>query len=80
MFDRKLLFSVSTVLLLTCYDLSRSYTSQSSSKKNSISNENHEYEDISSIPPPKMKMQMGTIIKFRYCFSCGYAYINILIS
>jgi hypothetical protein len=84
MFDRKLLFSISTVLLLTCYDLSRSYTSQKSSKTNPSSTTNYflknDHNDISSIPTPKMKMHMGTIIKFRYCFSCGYVYINNFIS
>jgi hypothetical protein len=78
MFDRKLLVGISTVLILTCYDLSRSYTSQNSMKTNPTSSSmdnnysENEHEDISSIPTPKMKMQMGTIIKFRYCFSCGY--------
>jgi hypothetical protein len=81
MFDRKLLFSISTVLLLTCYDLGRTY----SNKTNPSSIDNHhfsrnEQDDISSIPTPKMKMHMGTIIKFRYCFSCGYVYINNFIS
>jgi len=83
MFDRKLLFSISTVLLLTCYDLGRSYSSQNSNKTNPSSIDNHfsrnEQDDISSIPTPKMKMHMGTIIKFQYCFSCGYVYINHLI-
>ncbi|CAF2766205.1 unnamed protein product [Rotaria sp. Silwood2] len=68
MIDQKLLFSLSIVLLLTCYDLNRSYVNQSSTKEKSTSTNN----DISSIPPPKMKMQMLPIIKFRYCHSCGY--------
>ncbi|CAF1091937.1 unnamed protein product [Adineta ricciae] len=29
-------------------------------------------EEMSSVPPPKMKMQLGPIIKFRYCQGCGY--------
>ena len=68
MFDRKLLFSVSTVLLLTCYDLNRSYTNQKSVQSNSSTD-----EEISSFPPPpKLKLQTASTIKFRYCFSCGY--------
>ncbi|CAF1086721.1 unnamed protein product [Rotaria sp. Silwood1] len=63
MIDQKLLISLSIVLLLTFYDLNRSYVYQ-----NPISINN----DISSIPTPKMKMQMAPIIKFRYCHSCGY--------
>ncbi|UJR09617.1 hypothetical protein I4U23_013851 [Adineta vaga] len=76
MFDRKLLLSVSTVLLLTCYDLSRSYVNQTKTKTATTSSNNDfsetQSDDISSIPPPKMKMQLGPIIKFRYCQSCGY--------
>ncbi len=70
MFDRKLLFSVSTVLLLSCYDLSRSYTNENSRKMNPIL----PADDISSIPTPKIKMnmQITPTIKFRYCISCGY--------
>ncbi|CAF1504891.1 unnamed protein product [Rotaria sordida] len=76
MMDRKLLISLSIVLLLTFYDLNRSYINQNSIKKNLSSTDNdyssNQHEDISSIPPPKMKMQMAPIIKFRYCHSCGY--------
>ena len=68
MFDRKLLFSVSTVLLLTLCDLNRSYTSR---KNESVPSSD---SDISSIPPPKIKMnmQIAPAIKIRYCISCGY--------
>jgi hypothetical protein len=87
MIDPKLLISVSIVLLLTFYDLNRSYINQTSSKKNSTSTSNdfsgndylnNNHDDISSIPPPKMKMHMAQTIKFRYCQSSGYVSIKTL--
>jgi hypothetical protein len=73
MIDRKLLIGVSTVLLLSFFDLNRSYVNQSSSKKDSASVNNDIPEHISPIPPPKMKMHHAAqILKFRYCHSCGY--------
>ena len=78
MLDRKLLFSVSIVLLLTCYDLNRSYINQTLTKTNPTSTENdisgNQQDEISSVPPPKMKMQQVPIIKFRYCHSSGYVF------
>jgi hypothetical protein len=74
MIDRKLLIGVSTVLLLTFFDLNRSYVNQTSTKKDStsVNNDIHD-DDVLPIPPPKMKThQAGQIIKFRYCHSCGY--------
>lgn len=65
MFDRKLLVSLSTVLLLTCYDLHRFYLNQTIRSQ----------EDTrTSIPTPKIKIhrQLSPVIKFHYCLSSGY--------
>ncbi|CAF1395316.1 unnamed protein product [Adineta steineri] len=45
-------------------------TSSSSPAYDDISN--NQDEDITVIPPPKMKMQVATTITFRYCHTCGY--------
>lgn len=69
MFDRKLLVSLSTVLLLTCYDLHRFHFNQTI-QTNSSSND----DTRASIPTPKMKIhrQISPVIRFRYCLSGGY--------
>ncbi|CAF3398496.1 unnamed protein product [Rotaria sp. Silwood1] len=77
MIDRKLLFGLSLVLLSTCYDLTRSYLSSTSTETNtsestSTSYNSHSkpvYEESSTIPPPKMKKQTIPTIKFLFCHS-----------
>lgn len=69
MFDPKLLFSISAVLLLTYYDLNRVYHSN----KNSTNDEDDNSSSIDTPPPPpKLKFQTASTIKIQYCFSCGY--------
>lgn len=67
MVDRKLFFSLSTVLLFTYFDLHRSYFTQMNS---SLPND----DNHSSIPTPKIKnhRHLSPVIQFRYCLSCGY--------
>lgn len=74
MFDRKLLFSISTVLFLTCYDLNRSYNSRQNTSSSPDSDDSPSSSTLSTSlpPPPKLKMQVVPIIKIRYCLSCGY--------
>jgi hypothetical protein len=79
MLDRTLLLTVTAVLLLTFYDLNRSYLNKTnlSSSSNHDASENQQ-EDISFIPTPKMKMQTVPIIKFRYCQSSGYVFKRLV--
>lgn len=76
MTNRKLFIGLSLIVLLTFYDLKRSYTNkilaQEKSKSKSDNLSDNENDDISSIPTPKMKMKMAPMIKFRYCQTCGY--------
>jgi selT/selW/selH-like putative selenoprotein len=64
MFDKNLLIGISLVLLWTCFDLRRSYLTPTTS--------NDIHEDVSVIPPPKIKTQTITTVKIRYCATCGY--------
>ena len=69
MLDKYLLASISLVLLLTCFDLQRSYLAPIATDESSQSIPD---DSISSIPQPKIKIQGLTTIKIRYCYSCGY--------
>lgn len=74
MVDRKLFFSISTVLLLTYFDLHRSYFTRTDSDSPSPSSLSTADNLSSSIPIPKIKnhRQLSPVIKFRYCLSSGY--------
>ncbi|CAF3321805.1 unnamed protein product [Rotaria socialis] len=74
MLDRISLIIVSLAVLLTFYDLKRAYVNKFATKeKDSLSNDDSSTnDDISSIRTPKMKMQIASMIKFRYCQTCGY--------
>lgn len=77
MFDPKLLFSISTVLFLTCCDLNRSYISQTTTttaatEQSSSIDDALFASDTVPPPPPKLKLQTAPTVKIQYCFSCGY--------
>ena len=84
MIDRPLLISVGMVVLLTCYDLSRSYSNQVSINANTTSTFSVVDDEIltddgrSNIPTPKMKLQLTPTVKFLFCQSSGYVLERII--
>ena len=67
------------VLLLTCYDVHRSYSNRTitpsinSTSSSSLTDDDLSlHEDITKVRLPKMKMQMVPTIKFLYCHSSGF--------
>ena len=78
MIDRKLLFGLSLVLLSTTYDLTQLYSSNASVEGEPGKSPSSAYADrpsddideqISTIPPPKIKTSAIPTIKFLFCIS-----------